>query len=212
VVLAAALVVAGASASVLASVDDPYALLAAYERERVSAFRRPGDAEDFLAAHVLVRQVAARWLGTSAPLTLRQSCPRCDRPHGQPSIVEDPGVAVSLSHTRGYVAAAAGAGPLGVDVEHPRSASEDLVESVLTPAEVRLVRGSAEPPAAFLDLWVRKEALIKAGRATLDKLASVDLAADRDGWDGLTLTGWRGAGGQLGACAALGPATVDLLD
>ncbi|MFE2199519.1 4'-phosphopantetheinyl transferase family protein [Streptomyces amritsarensis] len=50
-------------------------------------------------------------------LTVVQSCGSCERPHGRPRLVEAPATAVSLAHARGWVAAAAADGPVGVDVE-----------------------------------------------------------------------------------------------
>jgi 4'-phosphopantetheinyl transferase len=130
------LVMAGASDRVHAAWAEPATLLAGYEWDRAAAFRFPRDAADFVAAHVLVRLVAAELLGPTADrLTLAQRCQRCGGPHGQPSIVESPDLAVSLSHTPGYVAAVAGSGPLGVDVEASPYRGGELPPTVLAPAE-----------------------------------------------------------------------------
>ncbi|MDH6710542.1 4'-phosphopantetheinyl transferase [Kitasatospora sp. MAA19] len=156
-------------------------LLTPVERERAARFRHESGRIDFTAGHVLVRLCAARLLGVpAAAVTLAQQCPDCGlADHGKPYLPDHPGVHVSLSHTRGVVAAGAGFQPVGVDVElAARGGSLGAVaRRVLSPAELRLVEAAAEPDRAFLRLWVRKESLIKIGRATLDTLASVDLSA-----------------------------------
>ncbi|MFC8722104.1 4'-phosphopantetheinyl transferase family protein [Kitasatospora sp. NPDC057198] len=181
------------TAEVLARPDADERLLTGYERERLGRFRRDTDRDDYLAAHLLVRYCAAAHLGTDpAAIAFGQRCPGCGSGvHGRPYLTDRPGTHLSLSHTNGVIAAAAAPVPVGVDVEHlgPRHDDPTALRHVLTPAEAALVRGHADPTAAFLRLWVRKEALIKLGRTTLDSLAELDLshlpidppAAHRDG-------------------------------
>ncbi|MFI2608779.1 4'-phosphopantetheinyl transferase family protein [Kitasatospora sp. NPDC018619] len=156
-------------------------LLTAVERERAARFRHDSGRIDFTAGHVLVRLCAARLLGLpAADLVLAQQCPDCGlADHGKPYLPDHPGVHVSLSHTRGVVAAGAGFRPVGVDVElSTRGGSLHAVaRRVLAPAELALVEAAPDPEQAFLRLWVRKESLIKIGRATLDTLGLVDLSA-----------------------------------
>ncbi|MGW2251955.1 4'-phosphopantetheinyl transferase family protein [Kitasatospora sp. NPDC001660] len=156
-------------------------LLTDLERQRAARFRTESGRADFTAGHLLVRLCAAQLLGVPATgLTLAQECPDCGRAdHGKPFLPDHPDVHVSLSHTRGVVAAAAGFEPVGVDVElaaRGRSLSE-VAQRVLAPAELALVRAAAEPDRAFLRLWVRKESLIKIGRTSMDTLSAVDLSA-----------------------------------
>ena len=189
----------------LARVPEPSALLTDLERQRAARFAFPADADTFIAAHLLVRVCAALALGADpAELTLVQTCPTCDLPtHGRPSIKEAPELAVSLSHSRGHVAACAGTGPIGIDIESAtRGAQLTPIDKVLTPGEATLVNAAAQPGLAFLDFWVRKEALIKAGLATLDSLETVDLSADPTRWGGLHLAGWRDASGVMAAVAS----------
>jgi 4'-phosphopantetheinyl transferase len=109
-----------------------------------------------------------------------QRCAECGSAgHGKPSMAGFPGLHVSLAHRPGAVVAAAGWSPVGVDVEEPGPAggvSDVLVPDVLAPAEVAEVRTAADPTAAFLRLWVRKECLAKLGVTTLDSMRDVDLA------------------------------------
>ncbi|WP_263105561.1 4'-phosphopantetheinyl transferase family protein [Kitasatospora sp. DSM 101779] len=176
-----ALVAVAGSAEVLTLPSLGEELLTPVERERAARFHRERNRLDFVAAHLLVRLCAARLLGV--PVTepvLEQYCPDCGLSgHGVPALAGLPGVGLSLSHTEGVVAAAAGPAPVGVDVELPggRNGTADLHERVLGGAESALVAAHPDPDGAFLRQWVRKEAMIKIGRASLDTLASVDLSA-----------------------------------
>lgn len=161
------------------------ALLAPYERARADRLRRPADRDDHVAAHVLVRRVAAALLtdagrGVEAgDLVLEQRCPGCGgHDHGRPAITGADGVHVSLSHARGWVAAAAAGRPCGIDVE-PVAPGAPL-EGVLAPGEVTALTalGPEVRNAAFLRLWTRKEAVVKAGAASLDDLARLDVRGD----------------------------------
>ncbi|GAA2837879.1 4'-phosphopantetheinyl transferase superfamily protein [Kitasatospora sp. CM 4170] len=170
-----------ASADVLRHPEAGEHLLTAVERERAARFRQESGRLDFTAAHILVRLCAARLLGVPADtITLAQNCPDCRKAdHGRPYLPDHPDVQVSLSHTHGVVAAAAGRRPVGVDVElTARSGSLlQVAGRVLAPAELQQVEAHPEPGRAFLRQWVRKESLIKLGRTTLDGLAAVDLSA-----------------------------------
>ena len=173
------LVTAGQTAEVLGLVERPAALLTSAEQTRAAAFRRAGDRDDFVAAHVLARICAGQRLGVDpAALTVVQHCATCGGPHGQPSLREAPDLAISLAHTRGQVAAAAGAGRVGVDIEALTAEPLDdgLVAMALTDGEAAEVRAAALPRHAFLRYWVAKESLVKVGVATLDELRGIDLA------------------------------------
>ncbi|SDI11800.1 4'-phosphopantetheinyl transferase family protein [Nonomuraea jiangxiensis] len=149
----------------------PEKWLTEVERERAARFRFPVDRESFVAAHLLVRVCAAAVLDSEPEeLTLLQHCDVHGPGHGRPYIEEAPRLGVSLSHTRGYVCAAAGPGKVGVDVEHVRPGPLDalLADRVLTPRERALVTGNDE----LIRHWTRKEALIKRGELELGKLST----------------------------------------
>ncbi|RKE18910.1 4'-phosphopantetheinyl transferase superfamily protein [Streptomyces sp. TLI_171] len=169
------------TAEILGRPDADERLLGDFERARAERFRRPSDRADYVAAHLLVRFCAAAHLGVApAELSFGQQCPGCgDTTHGRPLLTDRPGTHLSLSHTGGIIAAAAAPVPIGVDVEHlgPRTTDPATLGHVLTPAEAELVRAHPDPTRAFLRQWVRKEALIKLGRATLDSLPTLDLSA-----------------------------------
>jgi 4'-phosphopantetheinyl transferase len=190
----------------------PETLLNDMERQRADAFKFDVDRRDFVAAHLLVRACGGEILGCPPDkLNVAQLCPTCAGPHGPPRLVEAPELAVSLAHTRGYVAACAGPGPVGVDVERLDGRRFSVLFDVLAEAEARWVRASADARRAFLELWVRKEALIKAGYATLDALPAVDLVGDlgevASRWREMWLTGFDD-GVMVGACASAEPVRV----
>jgi 4'-phosphopantetheinyl transferase len=203
-------------AAVLAS-PPPGARLTAAEQARADAFRAARDRDAFVAAHLLARACAADHAGVAPALTLEQTCPRCGGPHGPPRIRELPGVVVSLAHADGVVAAAAGTGPLGVDVETPVGRRLDLANDrtlalVLAPAERGLLRRSADPAGDFLRLWVCKEAIVKALQGTLGQLPAIDLVGPGGAlaarWRDLALAVHEGPAGALVACAAPEPVEV----
>jgi len=141
-------------------------LLSPAERTRAGAIIDPADRLDYRAAHVLARLLAARWTGVApSAIWLTQRCERCGGPHGRPVIESHPRVHVSLSHTSGAVLAAAGPGPLGVDIEDLRRPPVDprLARSVLSQAAQAALATAPDQHAAFLQQWVRQEALFKAG-------------------------------------------------
>ncbi|WP_031074476.1 4'-phosphopantetheinyl transferase family protein [Streptomyces sp. NRRL WC-3742] len=201
-------------------------LFTAMEQERAARFRHESGRADYTAGHVLVRLCAARLL--DVPVTavvLAQQCPDCGlADHGKPYLPDHPGVEVTLSHTKGVVAAGAGFQPVGVDVELAvRGGSlRAVARRVLTAGELAAVEAAPEPDLAFLRQWVRKESLIKIGRARLDTLGEIDLAALpldvppgeplRSRYEDLHLLDWTdpGHGAAVAAVSTAAPQVVDL--
>lgn len=154
------------------------------ERVRHDRLRFPADRDAYRAAHLLVRECAAELLNRRpAAVRLEQRCPRCGGDgHGRPSVAGEPGVRVSLSHTRGFVAAVAATAVCGVDVE---TIATSIPRLAVSEPEAAWLDGRPEPLPAFTRLWVRKEALVKAGLAP--DPASVDVLAPVADF---TLTDW----------------------
>lgn len=143
------------------------------EQERADRFREDADRDAYRAAHLLVRRAAALAVGVDPDeLVLEQRCPDCGKTdHGRPSIAGMPDLHVSLSHTRGWVAAIAADGVCGIDVEGPRAVSEALRRRMLTDDDLAWVRSEKDPDLAFTRLWATKEALVKAGALGLHDTA-----------------------------------------
>lgn len=154
-------------------------LLTATELARRDRLRRPEDRIAYVAAHVLVRRCVGELLQIPVKsVRIVQTCQRCgsDPGHGVPSVVDHPEVWVSLSHSNRHVAAIAAHGPAGIDVE---TLDDDrVVTTALSDREREWVAAQVEPGRAFRRLWVRKEALIKAGGAALDDAARLDVLVE----------------------------------
>lgn len=181
-------------------------LLTPAERERHDRLVRPADRAAYAAAHLLVRACAAEVLGRPVEqVVVEQRCDGCGRAgHGRPSVAGAPEVAVSLSHTAGWVAAVVARVPagrsVGVDVEAVRPVAPPA--RALTAREAAWVAGQPDPGAAFTRLWVRKEALVKAGLADLGSVGELDVI---DGVEGYALADWASPGSDaMGALALPG--------
>lgn len=166
------------------AVDDalagPALRLTATEQARHDRLRAERDRRAYLAAHRLVRLCAAELLGAEpTAVELAQQCPECRlTDHGRPYVVGAPEVHVSLSHTRGWVAAMASGGPCGIDVEQVREVSAGVPRRVLSAAEQAWVADQPDPTRAFAVLWARKEALVKAGVGSIDDAARLGVLDD----------------------------------
>jgi 4'-phosphopantetheinyl transferase len=142
---------------------------------------RLGDADDFVAAHLLARVCAAAVLGEEpSGVVIEQRCSTCGGPHGRPFVVGS-SIHVSWSHASGHVMAAAATRPVGVDLEPVTTMGVDP-RLVGTAVELEDVRAAPDPAFALLQLWVMKEALAKVGALTLDDFATVTVA-DVPGFD-----------------------------
>lgn len=81
---------------------------------------------------------------------------------GAPYLPDHPDLWVSISHCRTAVAVAVSSeGRVGIDVECRRRIGDGLMERVCTEAELAAVRSAEDSVMAFLQLWTRKEAVLK---------------------------------------------------
>ncbi|WSQ63473.1 4'-phosphopantetheinyl transferase superfamily protein [Streptomyces sp. NBC_01216] len=170
--------VLAATAEVLARPGLGEHLLAPWERRRLTRIRTPRRRDDVVAARLLLRLCLARVTGLPPrSVALAQRCDACGRHgHGRPHVPGRPGWGVSLSHTDGLVAAAVGPGPVGVDVEPAarRPGPPRVLARLLPETELRAAATADDPGPALLRLWVRREALFKAGRDDLPLLEWTD--------------------------------------
>ncbi|WP_069743409.1 4'-phosphopantetheinyl transferase superfamily protein [Streptomyces sp. EN23] len=165
---AAAVALVATTAEVLAHPELDEGLLAPWERRRLAGIRVPTRRDDVLAARLLLRLCASRATGLSPrDVGPAQRCPGCGRDgHGRPYLPDHPGVGVSYSHADGLAAAAVGPGPVGIDVEPltRRLGPVSVLRRLLPHDEVDAAGAEPDPGPALLRLWVRREALFKAGR------------------------------------------------
>jgi 4'-phosphopantetheinyl transferase len=208
-------------------------LLDAAERGRLERLRRPADRARFATGRRLARTALGGLLGV-AP----EDVPLAVGPAGRPQLgiagrggapasgSREPagGLDVSIAHAGAHVlvAVADGGRRVGVDVEGgPGAPLPDvgLLGVVCTAAE-RAGLHALEPAArqdAFLALWTRKEAVLKAdGRGLLADPAGLELALDDPprvltapagvpGPDRLTLLDLDAARGYRAALAVIAP-------
>lgn len=156
------------ASSVIARLGDRTGWLTGDEVAR-HARKRPGPgADEFLAAHLLVREVVGKLLDVAPDaVVVEQRCERCGAPHGRPSVSSHPGVQVSWAHAGGVVACAAADVPVAIDLE-PLERPRGVPALALHPNELGL------DEAGRLERWCRKECLVKLGLATRSRFASID--------------------------------------
>lgn len=177
------------------------------ERARHDRLRFTVDRDAYRTAHLLVRACAADLLGAVPDrVRLEQHCPRCGAAgHGRPSVAGEPGLFVSLSHTRGYVAAVAATAPCGIDVQ---TIATDVIPRAVLGRERAWLDAQEDRLLGFTRLWVRKEALVKAGLA--DDPSSIDVLAEPAGGYGdvrfeeWTAAAVSGSPPAVGCVASLG--------
>ena len=139
------------------------------ERARAAAFLSPRDQQRFTVAHGVLRILAGRELKTSSA-ALAWAPGR----YGKPELVSPwSGLHTSLSHSGDMIAAAISAGrPVGVDIQHlvPGLDTAGLSARFFPPDEAGYVaagRGASARADRFAQLWVRKEAVVKAAGGRL---------------------------------------------
>ncbi|MGW8354581.1 4'-phosphopantetheinyl transferase family protein [Streptomyces wedmorensis] len=166
------------TAEVLAHPELHEGLLAPWEVRRLAPIRIPSRRDDVLAARLLLRLCLARFTGrppdASAPA---QSCAACGRSgHGRPFLPGHPEIGLSASHADGLAAAAVGPGRVGIDVEPStrRPGPLPVLRRLLPEADLEAAAANPDPGAALLRLWVRHEALFKAGDPGLRLLERTD--------------------------------------
>jgi 4'-phosphopantetheinyl transferase len=147
----------------LRAIDQSVPLIAEAERRRAAEFADAAQADEWLAAHIALRVVLQRALGTAARgIAFTRSA------HGKPGL-DGSAVAFSLAHIPGRALIALcgnGNGSVGVDLERARAVR------VREPRRTRIEAAGAalskvEPlpqarDARFLQAWVRLEAFAKA--------------------------------------------------
>lgn len=147
---------------------DAYRLLDANERRRAARFRFERDRCTYVLAHAMWRVVLG--ISLDAP---PGEVPLHFLPTGQPHL---PGTrfTTSLSHSGPVVLIAVGlVGALGIDVERwPSRVSMDALLQVICSPEERGPLGALPPDQRereLLQLWTRKEALLKAWGTGLEQ-------------------------------------------
>jgi len=152
--------------------------LSADEHERAARFAARGHRDAYVVQHAMVRALLARYQG------LEPSAIAFERgTHGKPRVA---GLRHNLAHADDVALLAVSLDvELGVDLERYDAAidPDQLARLVLAPAEAHCVERRA-----FLRVWCRKEACLKAtGVGLLDDLTSVAVLDDLVVLDGTSV-------------------------
>jgi len=156
--------------------------LDAGEKARADRLATPVLRRRFVAGHASVRRILAGYLGLT-PATV----PFVRDARGKPHVPGDP-LAFNVSHSDELtVCAVASGGRLGVDIERVRfvADAERLAASFFSRRESDEIRRTPADARhrAFLDIWTRKEALLKAtGEGLSRPLDSFDVTTPSAGW------------------------------
>mgnify|MGYP001224231803 CR=1 FL=1 len=152
---------------------NPYLeLLDADEKARADRFRHAHDRERFILGHGLLRELLGRQLHQlPEELLLHRG------EFGKPYLEGHP-VHFNLSDTKDAVLVALADEPIGADIETMnRNTDHDRVAGhYFTPPEVESINQAADGKRRFLELWTRKEAVLKAcGVGLMDDLHSLEV-------------------------------------
>jgi 4'-phosphopantetheinyl transferase len=139
--------------------------LAADERARAQRFHAARDRTQYIVARGLLRAILGRYLDEQ-PDRLRF----CYSPHGKPALAEEQAanaLRFNVSHAHGMALYAITRGrEIGIDLEHIRAdvTGEDIAARFFAPREVGMLQAlpAHRRLEAFLTLWTRKEAYVKA--------------------------------------------------
>lgn len=79
--------------------------------------------------------------------------------HGAPHLEHGP--CFSISHCKHGIAVAISETPIGIDIEHIRTAKPELVARTMNEKEQAEIWAAASPDITFTRLWTQKEAVLK---------------------------------------------------
>lgn len=153
-------------------------LLDPVEQDRMHRFRFDVDRERFILGHGLLRTLLGRYLERD-PSLIRMA----RGPFGKPYL-ERKELRFNLSDTKDAVLIAFASGvELGADIETmERNVDHRSVsEHYFTEPEIRAIGAAEDPKRRFLELWTRKEAVLKAsGVGIMDDLRVLRVDAPRN--------------------------------
>lgn len=194
------------------------ALLTADERARAQRYRFERDRARYVAARAALRRLLASYVGIE-PAALAFVA---DGSEGKPGLALPGAPAFNLAHSGDCALLAVAAMPrVGIDleIERPIADVEVLASQYFTDAERDAVRTAGDAAQrAFLRVWTRKEAVLKAvGRGLTADLRTIEVGAGpapqqvRFGGATLEVDALGGLPGHLAALALPWPRTLGVL-
>lgn len=182
--------------------------LSTEERARAQRFYRDEHRHRFVVARGVLRCLLGRYLELDA-----NDVAFAYGPYGKPDIDDaqnNARVSFSVSHSHAWVVCAfVRERRIGIDIEHRAGDRHDsLVDHVLSESERRRFAylPGTERAAAFLDIWTRKEAYLKAiGTGLAMAPTDIEIALDHDGAQPMVRT----ATGPVLACWSIRDIRLD---
>lgn len=182
-------------------------LLDASERERASRFHFERHRREFVAARAELRRLVGEWTDIApgdVPLAYGEA--------GKPAVAADAELHFNVSHSEGLAAyAVTRVCPIGIDVERVRTVPDfdDIAARYFTREERRRIRQrpTDEHAEAFLEVWVAREAVVKA---TGQGIGALEGEHTRDRGPGWTVSSLELPPGYVGALALANPAPFTL--
>jgi 4'-phosphopantetheinyl transferase len=147
-------------------------LLDTGERARAERFLHEVDRERYIFGHGLLRVLLGRYLNRPPGSIMLQR-----GEFGKPFLAGHP-IHFNLSDTKDAVLLAVATEPIGADIEtmDRRTDHKSVAGHFFTPREVGSIAGTADGKRRFLELWTRKEAVLKAsGVGIMDDLHSLEV-------------------------------------
>lgn len=151
------------------------ALLSADEQTRAEQYKQPDDVARFVTGRGALRRILGERTGQDPrALVFVEGGGR------KPALRDHPSVHFNLSHSGDFVLIAAGAEPLGVDIEAMRAIDwRTLAAMNFHPDEAAAMDAQPDARAAFFQLWANKEAFLKAaGIGLTDRLTAIRIPLD----------------------------------
>ncbi len=149
-----------------------FGLLDADERARAGRFKQERDRERFITGHGRLRVLLGKYLG-KPPEQLHLQRGEFGKPY-----LEGHPLHFNMSDTKDAVLIAVADQPIGADIEtlHRHTDHEQVAGHYFSAAESESIRRAPEGKRRFLELWTRKEAVLKAsGVGLMDDLKKLEV-------------------------------------
>lgn len=159
-----------------AFITDMLRCVSEYKKEKLMKKRFEADRIIGVYADILIRCLLSRQLGRRFEDIHIQTTET-----GKPYIEGSPRLDFNLSHTKTAIAAALSDKPVGIDIEKIHEISPSVPPAVCTESELAWLNApGADPTRRFMELWTRKEALVKYDGTGLSReLKTCDTLTDR---------------------------------
>lgn len=173
----------------LSHTDGAVAFLSPQELEHAARFHFERDASRYRLCRAMLRLGLGWYLGQNP----REVALRTGK-FGKPHLASDAGLFFNVAHSAGLGAIAFSTqGEVGIDVEMADRSVEvmDIASAYFTARETASIAAAEGPAqlAAFLRIWTRKEAVLKAvGCGIPNGLNRVDVTGERVNFDGEAVT------------------------